>query len=57
MKTNGKKNGAKKTPAFVARAERAFSRVARKLRSENQELGLPAVVWPNPKSVAARRAR
>jgi hypothetical protein len=45
MKTNEKKNGAEKTPAFVARAERAFSRVARKLRAENRKTGLPAVVW------------
>ena len=47
MKTNGKKNGAKKTPAFVARAERAFGRVALKLRAENRKVGLPAVVWSN----------
>ncbi len=57
MNTNGKKNGAKKAPAFVARAERAFNRVARKLRSENHELGLPAVVWPDRKPRVARRAR
>jgi len=36
-----KKNGAKKSPAFVSRAERAFARVARKLRSENRKLDCP----------------
>jgi hypothetical protein len=46
-----KKNGAKKPPAFVSRAERAFARVVRKVRAENQKLGLRAVVWPNGKSV------
>jgi hypothetical protein len=54
MTTNGKKNGAEKTPAFVARAERAFGRVARKLRAENRKVGLPAVVWSNEK--AAKRS-
>ena len=47
MKGNRRLNGAKKLPMFVSRAERAFDRVARKLRSENRELGLPAVVWSN----------
>jgi hypothetical protein len=41
--------GAKKLPTFVSRAERAFGRVARKIRAENQKLGLCAVVWPNGK--------
>jgi hypothetical protein len=49
MKRNQRSNGAKKPPVFVARAERAFSRVARKLRAENRKLGLRAVVWPNGK--------
>jgi hypothetical protein len=40
-----KTNGAKKTPAFVARAERAFARVARKVRLESRRSGLPAVVF------------
>ena len=38
-------NGAKKQPVFVARAERAFARVARKVRAENRKLGLSPVVW------------
>jgi hypothetical protein len=42
-----KKNGAKKAAPFVARAERAFSRVARKLRAENRALGMTAVVFSN----------
>ena len=45
-----KKNGHRapklaKTPAFVARAERALRRTARKLRAENRKLGLPIIVW------------
>ena len=47
MKRNQRSNGAKKPPVFVARAERAFSRVARKLRAENRKRGLSPVVWPN----------
>ena len=47
MKRNKRSNGAKKPPVFVARAERAFSRVARKLRSENRRCELSPVVWPN----------
>jgi len=54
MKRNQRSNGAKKTPAFISRAERAFGRVARKLRSENRKLGLSAVVWPNGKRIASR---
>jgi hypothetical protein len=42
-----KTNGAKKTPEFVARAEGAFARVARKMRAESRKLGLPAVAFPN----------
>ncbi len=47
MKRNKRSNGAKKPPVFVARAERAFSRVARKVRAENRKRGLSPVVWPN----------
>lgn len=47
MKRNRKTDRAKKAPAFVARAERAFRRVARKVRAENRKLGLRPVVWPN----------
>jgi len=54
MKRNQRSNGAKKSPAFVSRVERAFARVARKLRAENRKLELAAVVWPNGKRVAAR---
>jgi hypothetical protein len=50
VKTHQRPNGAKKPPAFVSRAERAFGRVARKLRAQNQKLGLRAVVWPNGNS-------
>jgi hypothetical protein len=54
MKRNQQSNGAKKAPAFVSRAERAFARVARKLRAENQKLGLRAVVWRNDKTAVTR---
>ena len=37
-------NKSTKTPAFVARAERAFRRVARKVRAEHKKLGLPLVL-------------
>jgi hypothetical protein len=40
-----------KTPAFVARAERALRRAARKVRAENRALGLPLIVWRNGKLV------
>jgi len=36
-----KTNGAKKTPEFLARAERAFARVALKVRAESRRSGLP----------------
>jgi len=49
MKNNRKTSGAKKHPAFVARAERAFVRVARKIRAENRKLGLSPVSWKNGK--------
>jgi hypothetical protein len=49
MKKNRSANTAKKTPAFVSRAERAFARVVPIVRAENQKLGLRAVVWSNGK--------
>jgi hypothetical protein len=52
MKNNRETNGGKKPPAFVARAERAFRRVARKVRAENRKLGLRPVVWPNGNTTA-----
>ena len=45
MKPNGHHpRKANKSPAFVARAERAFRRVARQLRAENARLGLPLIL-------------
>jgi hypothetical protein len=45
MKQNGHHpRKANKAPAFVARAERAFRRVARQLRAENARLGLPLIL-------------
>ena len=51
-----KKNGhqipkIKKTPAFVARAERAFRRAAQNVRTQNRSAGLPLIVWQNGKVV------
>jgi len=54
MKRNRSANDAKKPPAFVARAERAFGRVARKLRAENRKLGLRPGVWANGKRAVPR---
>ena len=54
MKRNQGANGAKKPPAFVARAERAFARVVRKVRAQNQKLGLRAVVRSNGKRAITR---
>jgi hypothetical protein len=50
MKNDRKRTAAEKQPAFVARAQRAFGRVARKVRTENRRLGLAPVVWPNGRS-------
>ena len=41
----------RKTPAFVARAERAMRRAARNVRKQNRALGLPLIVWENGKIV------
>jgi predicted ABC-type ATPase len=49
-----KTKGATKTPAFVARAERAFARVALKVRLESRRSGLPAVVFPTGKATAKK---
>jgi len=40
-----------KTPAFVARAERALNRAARNVKAQNRRLGLPLIVWENGKVV------
>lgn len=50
MKKNGTRTS-RKAPAFVARAERALRRAARKVRAENRALGLPMIVWENGKVV------
>jgi hypothetical protein len=50
MRNDRKRTVAEKQLAFVARAQRAFGRVARKVRTENRKLGLDPVVWPNGKS-------
>jgi hypothetical protein len=50
MKAKRKTSGDKQVHDFVARAERAFIRVARTLREETRRSGLPAVVFPNGKA-------
>jgi len=39
------------TPVFVARAERAMRRAARKVQSQNRKLGLPLVLWKDGRVV------
>jgi len=41
----------RKAPAFVARAERAFRRVAQNVRAQNRALKLPIIVWQDGKVV------
>ena len=50
MKKNGNHKSSK-TPAFVARAERALRRAARSVQTQNRALGLPVIVWQNGKVV------
>jgi hypothetical protein len=40
-----------KTPAFVARAERALRRAAKNVVAQHRALGLPVIVWKNGKVV------
>jgi hypothetical protein len=44
-----KKLRKKKVEPWIAAAERAFRRVARKLRAEHRRLGIPIIVWKNGK--------
>jgi hypothetical protein len=46
MRSNGTTKAKQKQPEFVLRAERAFRRVARKLRAESKRTGIPLAVWP-----------
>ena len=40
------KKASKADLEFIAGAERAFRRVARKLRAESKRTGIPLAVWP-----------
>jgi len=40
-----------KTPAFVLRAERAFRRVAKNVRTQNRAFKLPLILWQDGKLV------
>jgi len=52
MKQNGHRTSkTRKTPAFVARAERAFRRVAQNVKAQNRALKLPLIVWQHGKVV------
>lgn len=52
MKKNGRTTRkTTKTPAFVARAERALRRAAHTVKIQNRSLGLPVIVWQNGKVV------
>lgn len=53
MKQNGHTTN-QKTPAFVARAERAFLRAAKNVRAEHRALKLPLIVWEDGKVVKKR---
>ena len=51
-----KKNGhlptrSAKTPAFVARAERALRRAAHNVKTQNRAFKLPVIVWHDGKVV------
>ena len=50
MKRNGHTTK-HKTPAFVARAERAFRRAAKNVRAEHRALKSPLVLWEDGKVV------
>ncbi len=51
MKKNGHTPNKLKTPAFVARAERALRRAARNVQTQNRAFNLPVIVWQNGKVV------
>jgi len=50
-----KLGNAKAKPAFIAKAERAFKRVARNVRAESRRAGLPVLVWTEAKSKTGSR--
>jgi hypothetical protein len=45
-RSNGTTKKKQPQPEFELRAERAFRRVARKLRAESKRTGIPLAVWP-----------
>jgi hypothetical protein len=52
MKQNGHRTPKqRKAPAFVARAERAFRRAARNVKTQSRAFGLPVIVWQDGKVV------
>ena len=50
MKKSGHSKSTK-SPAFVARAERALRRAANTVKARNRALKLPVIVWENGKVV------
>jgi hypothetical protein len=52
MKENGHRTPKhRKAPAIVARAERAFRRVAHNVQAQHSAFKLPVIVWQNGKVV------
>jgi len=49
MKKNGTKRKVQKTPAFAARAERAFKRAAHNVKTQHRAFKLPVIVWKDGK--------
>jgi isopentenyl diphosphate isomerase/L-lactate dehydrogenase-like FMN-dependent dehydrogenase len=43
-----------KLPEFALRAQRAFKRVAKKVRAEHRAFNVPLIVWENGKVVKKR---
>lgn len=51
MKKNGHTIKARKSPLFVARAERAMRRAAHNVKVQNRAFKLPVIVWKDGKVV------
>jgi len=49
------KRATKEDLEFIAGAQRAFRRVARKLRAESKRTGIPLAVWPQKDAVSKRK--
>jgi hypothetical protein len=54
MKRKSTNHKSVKLPAFAQRAERAFRRVAKKVRAQTRAMKLPLLVWPDGKTAKKR---